>query len=211
VFCGGLASLYTLHRRRLSILLAAGSFILSALPFSLTAVGWTSTVGVSWIFWVFLVPIQALMLAGYVLSFFKPAETGLEPQPNWARIFYPAGLIILLGNGLLLGVWGWDGARQIGVLPAALAASLLGGVLSWLVWRVPGLQNAVRPPARTGERLATTSTSIFRVSAGLAWGLYRLLGRATGLLARTLEGDGGLLWAMLLLALALSVAQIAAR
>jgi hypothetical protein len=204
IFCGGLASLYSIHQRRLTIILIAAGFTLTALPFSLTASGWDSTVPSSWAFWILLVPIQALMLAGYVSSIVRSSEASLENQPNWARSIYPAGLVVLGLSGLSLGLFGWAGALQIGVWPAALAATLLGGSLGWFFWRVPGLQRAVRPAVQSGERVAGASAPVFHAISTFTWGIYRTLGRVGSLVARTLEGDGGLLWTLVILALFLS-------
>jgi hypothetical protein len=207
VFCGGLSSLYTVHQRRLTIILLAGAFILTALPFSLTASGWLGTVPISWVFWILLVPVQALMLAGYVSGLRRSSEDSLENQPNWARSIYPAGLVLPLLSGLSLGLFGWEGARQIGVLPVALAATLLGGALGWFFWRIPGLRRAVQPAVRSGERLASGSAYVFRAASAAIWGLYRTLGMFGSAVARTLEGDGGLLWTMVILVLFLSLFQ----
>ena len=205
VFCGGLSSLYTVHQRRLVLALLAAGFMLTALPFSLTASGWAGAVVESWVLWVLLVPVQALMLAGYVSGISRPSQESLEDQPNWARSIYPAGLVLLLSSGLWLGFFGWEGARQIGVLPAALAATLLGSTVGWFFWRIPGLRRAVQPAVQSGQRLAGGSAIAFRTISTAIWGLYRALGRASGAVARTLEGDGGLLWTMVILVLFLSL------
>jgi len=211
VFCGGLASLYSVHQRRLTIMLVAAGFMLTALPFSLTASGWLSTVPSSWAFWILLVPIQALMLAGYVSSILRSSEASLENQPNWARSIYPGGLMLLGLSGLSLGFFGWAGALQIGVVPAAVTATVLGGGLGWFFWRVPGLQRVVLPAVQSGERVAGASASAFHVLSTITWALYRTAGRASSLVARTLEGDGGLLWTLVVLALFLSFFATALR
>ena len=207
VFCGGLSSLYTVHQRRLTIVLLAAGFMLTALPFSLTASGWLGAVPGSWAFWVLLVPVQALMLAGYVSGLARSGEESLENQPNWAWSIYPAGLVVLLSSGLSLGFFGWGGARQIGVIPAALVATLLGTAVGWFFWRIPGLRRVVRPAVRSGERLASRSASVFRAGSTVIGGLYRTLGTVSSVVARTLEGDGGLLWTMVVLVLFLSLFQ----
>jgi hypothetical protein len=207
VFCGGLSSLYTVHQRRLTIILLAAAFMLTALPFSLTASGWLGSVPISWVFWILLVPVQALMLAGYVSGLRRSGEDILEDQPNWARSIYPAGLVLPLLSGLSLGLFGWEGARQIGVLPVALVATLLGGALGWFFWQIPGLRRAVQPAVRSGERLASGSAYIFQAASAVTWGIYQTLGRFGSAVARTLEGDGGLLWTMVILVLFLSLFQ----
>jgi hypothetical protein len=185
----------------------AAGFTLTALPFSQTASGWLGNVPVSWVFWILLVPVQALMLAGYASGILRSSEDSLEDQPNWARSIYPAGLVLLLFSGLSLGFFGWQGALQIGVIPAALATTLLGGALGWFFWRIPGLRRVVQPAVQSSERLASRSAYIFRALSAVIWGLYRTLRRVTSLVARTMEGDGGLLWTMVILVLFLSLFQ----
>jgi len=90
------------------------------------------------------------------------------------------------------------------VLPAALTATLLGASLGWFFWRVPGLQRVVRPAVQSGERVAGASAPVFHALSTVIWGLYRALGHVGSLVARTLEGDGGLLWTLVILALFLS-------
>lgn len=211
VFCGGLASLYTVHQSRLGLMLLVAAFMLTALPFSLTAAGWLSTVPAHWFSWVMLLPVQALMLAGYVTGVLRPAETSLEHQPNWARAIYPAGLILLAFSGLGLGFYGWAGAQRTGVLPAAIAASLLGGGLGWFFWRVPGLQHAIEPVVESGERLASRPAAVFSGMSALISAAYRFIGRLASLVAKTLEGEGGLLWTLVLLVLLISIFQAAVR
>jgi hypothetical protein len=164
-------------------------------------------VPISWVFWILLVPVQALMLAGYVSGLRRSGEDILEDQPNWARSIYPAGLVLPLLSGLSLGLFGWEGARQIGVLPVALVASLLGGALGWFFWQIPGLRRAVQPAVRSGERLASGSAYIFQAASAVTWGIYQTLGRFGSAVARTLEGDGGLLWTMVILVLFFSIFQ----
>jgi hypothetical protein len=211
IVCGGLASLYTVHQGRLGITLLGTAFVLTALPYSLTASGWLSTNPGHWFFWGLAIPAQALMLAGYVTSVLRPGETSLEHQPNWARAIYPAGLILLATSGLALGLLGWDGARQNGVPPAAIVASLLGGSLGWFFWRIPGLQRAIQPVVASGERLASRPAPLFSAFSGLVWAGYRLVRRLAALVARTLEGEGGLLWTLVLLVLLISIFQVAIR
>jgi hypothetical protein len=211
ILAGGLASLYSVHQRRLAVLLLGAGFVLTALPFTLTASGWQRASEPPWFFWLLYLPVQALILAGYVTSIVRPAETALEGQPSWGRVIYPAGLLLLALSGLVLGFFGWDGARQPGVLPAALVATVLGGTLGWLFWRLPGLQRAVEPVVATGERLTARPAPLFGALAAGVWSLYRFLRRLAGFAAAALEGDGGLLWAVVVLVLLVSAFQVALR
>jgi hypothetical protein len=211
IFAGGLASLYTFHQRRLAALLLAASFILSALPFSLTATGWSAGPPVAWFMWIPLVTVEALMLAGYLSSVLRQGDSSSENPPSWAQVTYPTGLLLLALSGLVLGFVGWAGAGEIGVLPAAMVATLLGTGLGWFFWRIPGLQRVIRPVVESGRRLAGRPASTFDTLAAAIWTAYRFLRRIAGLLAAALEGEGGLLWTLVLLVLLASIFQVALR
>jgi hypothetical protein len=102
----------------------------------------------------------------------------------------------------------------------------LGSAAGWFFWRIPGLRRVVEPGAmmppadnsagitpamqpvvRSGERLASGSAYVFHAASAVTWGIYQTLGRFGSAVARTLEGDGGLLWTMVILVLFLSLFQ----
>jgi hypothetical protein len=199
ILAGSPLFLYSVRNKWLTRL-ALGTVIgLSALPLTPTASGWLVFTGVLGISWLAFLPVQAMLIAGWIRHL--QAETGpdLEAQPPWIRLIYPCGLLLPLALHLSLGLWGWSGALQVGTWPASLLAC---GLAAFLVWRQrAGLQNAgprfhwVRPPT------SAWLDGIYR----LFWGLYRLLGRLSTVLSNTMEGDGGILWTLLLLVLFISL------
>ena len=123
--------------------------------------------------------------------------TNLNDQPNWVKVFYPMGLIILLLLGLLLGVMGWVGAGQIGAWIPGLIASVISVILSFILVRNPRSSpidsRSIHPPTA----IAISITSIF-------WGLFRIISRLLDLISITFEGDGGFLWTILFLVVFIS-------
>lgn len=188
----------------LRILLILGVWGISSLPFSPAASGWQSGVPATWATWItfpFLLAAQALLVTGFIRHAMIPsAAASLESQPVWAKNIHPIGVGILLFSLTLLGLYGWDGSLTLGALPAGLTAAALTGALYWLRPRLAFLNPVRAHWVQPGER-----TSRLDSFYNLIWNLYRQFGRLTGFLASLLEGDGGILWALLFLVLFLSL------
>ena len=205
LLAGGALFLSTSQNKILSrLVLILGAWGISSLPFSPTASGWESGVAFTWGTWItfpVLIVAQALLVTGFIRHALVPsAGTSVESQPVWAKNIHPIGIGILLFSLTLLGLFGWDGARTLGALPAGLVAAALTGALYWLRPRLAFL-NPVRAHWVQPEARVSRLDSFY----GLLWNLYRQLGRFSGFLASLLEGDGGILWALLFLVLFLSL------
>jgi hypothetical protein len=131
----------------------------------------------------------ALMLAGLLRRGAAAGETAPAASPG-ARLPGWLGLAVILGGYLLAGWlprpaarggW-WEGAALLGL-------TLLIGYAR---------RRGVRFPAWTHAWF----NRIFDLGwlYRIIWRGYRLLGRAVGLISRALEGEGSLLWALVLLA-----------
>jgi len=178
----------------------AGTLVISSLPLSLTATGWNATSGNFWYAWPFLVLTHAMLLAGFIRHSQRiTTRVSYENQPVWGRNVYPAGFILLLLTGLLLGFFGWDGALKIGTWITGLIASLLSLGLLWLTPRLRIL-NPVR-----AHWVRPSSPSWLDWGYQLLWGLYRQLGRLSNLFTNVLEGESGIMWTLLFLALFISL------
>ncbi len=197
---GGILFLSSVQHVMLSRMAWIGAWTLSTLPFSLTASAWTNQTGVLNLALPVFIISQGLLLAGYLRRAARPSiHVRLESQPSWIRSIYPAGIWILLAVQLLLGLWGWSGAGQFGAWLAGGAALLVTLGLLWIIPRAPAL-NPI--PMQELPRYAERS---------LDW-LYRTLtwvsrgGRAlTVTISKTLEGDAGIMWSLVLLILFISL------
>lgn len=179
--------------------LLIGAWGMSALPFSLTASGWISRAPVFWPASPFLLVAHAFLLTGFIRHALRPGiREALTTQPGWVRGIYPAGIALLLLTETMLGISGWDGAALLGHWPSALAAALLTLGLAWARPRLrilnPIRAHWVRPAA------ASWFDGLYRSLSGL----YHASGRLSRALSATLEGDGGIMWALLFLALFVS-------
>jgi hypothetical protein len=115
------------------------------------------------------------------------------------KVIYPTGLLILLLVALLLGFWGWSGARMIGLWWLSIVVILLAAGFTFLAVRI-----LVRMPTSypSGQW-----TQIFRLERFYSFLniLFTLFRRIADVITGSLEGDGGLLWSFLLLVLILSI------
>ena len=205
VLAGGALFLATIQHKILNrVLLIAGLWGISSLPFSPTASGWANGADPSWVVWVtwplFLIG-QAMLAAGFIRHAARPtASVPLDAQIAWARNIYPVGIILPLATLLLVGLFGWDGALAFGTLPAGLAAAALTGALLWLTPRLRWLN-----PVRAHWVRAQGEPSRLEFFYRSLWNLYTGLGRLGNSISIALEGDGGILWALLFLVLFLSL------
>jgi hypothetical protein len=199
VLGGGCLFLYSARQRRLIWLPSLALFGLAALPFTLTASGWLSMDATQLVSWLPFLPAQALLLAGFFRHSISVGEVSLESQLPWVKVIYPLGLILLPLIQILLGLWGWHGARQMGIWWAAVLVIGLAALAAWIA-----IKFLTRLPIQAaGNRWA----SIFRLDwlYRIAWTLYRWLGQVVYIITSSLEGDGGVLWAFVIFALFLSL------
>jgi hypothetical protein len=122
----------------------------------------------------------------------------LDEQPNWVKVFYPMGLLIIVLTGIILGFTGWAGSGQIGAWIPALIVVGITLALSLIMVRIPLAATLEKSPI---------SNSIPWIDAvkGIWWVLFRSVRRLTELFSATFEGDGGFLWTILLLLLFVSI------
>lgn len=200
ILAGGALFLASVQQTFLSRALLAGAFGAAALPFSLTAVGWQSGAASFWPLWPFFVLAHALLLTGFIRHAWQPSSRAtFKSLPIWAKNVYPAGILLPLIVLSILGLWGWDGALNLGAWPTALAVIAVTAALLWLTPRLRGLSPTqahwVRPP---------TTSWLDWFYRGL-WSLYHLAGRLSSAFSAALEGDGGIMWMLLFMALFASV------
>ncbi|HEY5903505.1 MAG TPA: hypothetical protein VIU39_13195 [Anaerolineales bacterium] len=199
VLCGGSLFLASAQHVWINRALLIAAFGVSALPFSLTGSGWQAAAPIFIGIWPFLLAAHALLLAGLVRHALRPGlRDNLASQPGWVRNVYPAGIGLLLLTILLLGIWGWDGAGRIGGwLPAAVSA-ILALALIWATPRVR-LLNPIRAHWVRADR-SLWLRGMYRLFSGL----YRSLDALSESISTALEGEGGIMWTLLFLALFIS-------
>ncbi len=210
---GGMVLSMSLRHRKLIPLVTLGVVNLSGLPFSptwqvtslfqfpsLTGIGFAGY-GVG-LFFILL--IQAFLLAGFthhilrgILSDKSVPSIHVE---RWAWALFPFGLILILLIHLVIG---WFMLPNLNKLPLSAwimgpSTLILSAVLLYLAHYLShSYRSAVDPNLRSVWDRVFSLNWIYR----LFWRIYRTLTRVFALVSLVLEGDGGLLWALVLFSL----------
>jgi hypothetical protein len=196
ILAGGALFLTSAQTRWLERSLLIGVWGISSLPLSLAASGWISR---GYSFW-FAVPIliaaHAMLIAGLYRHILRSSNRAVfDIQPLWARNVYPIGIIILLGALIGLSFIGWDGALQSGNWFLGLIASLLALGLLRLTPRLR-LLNPVRAHWVRPENPAWLDW----INRALS-NTYYQFSRLSNAFSAALEGESGIMWTLLFLAL----------
>jgi len=200
ILSGGALFLSSEQNRWLTRALLIGALGISSLPFSLSATGWNSGSLNFWIAFPFLLVSHAMLIAGFIRHSQRTVtRVSNEDQPIWARNVYPIGVFLLLLMVILLGLFGWDGTLQIGNWIMGLIASILTVGLLWLTPRLRIL-NPVR-----AHWVRPANASWLDLGYQTLWGIYRQLGRLSNAFTNMLEGESGIMWTLLFLALFISL------
>jgi len=200
ILSGSALFLASAQNRWIPRALFMGVWGISSLPFSLTATGWISEGSGLWFALPLLLGSQAMLIAGFIRqSQRSSARTNFEGQPIWARNVYPIGIFLLLATILILGFFGWDGTLKLGNWISGLIASLLTVGLVRLTPRFR-IFNPVR-----AHWVQPANPSWFDQIYQAFWTLYRTLGRIGTTFSNVLEGESGMMWTLLFLALFITI------
>jgi hypothetical protein len=210
---GGLIFSYSLRHRNIIPLIVLGVFNLSTLPFSPTWQGTliyqsiSSVIGNRVLFLLFSISflfIQALLLSGYIRHFlagvFPVKEEKSQHIERWVWVLYPLGLILIVAAHLIIG---WFLLPDLNGLPLVAwiigpVTLLIAAIILFISWRLP-------QPFHIPQKLTKTSfwNTLFSFEwlYNFIWNAYRTVSRLFGVISTILEGDGGILWALVLFAL----------
>jgi hypothetical protein len=209
---GSLLFLYYPRVQRMNFLLYFGLIGVIGLPFTPAASGWAGLVANGVNLWTFLFIIaHAVMVFGYLNRALQPGG-GAGALESWARIVYPLGLIIIIQSILVMGLIGWPGSLTTGVWWLGLISSLLVITAFILIRRLGITPPYIQLPASSGltkvvDWVVPRFEPLFRLEwvYRVVWWIYTLLGKILHGFSIILEGDGGILWMILLLVLLISV------
>ncbi len=203
VLFGGLSFLYSSRQVWFTRFFAGLALFLLSLPFTLTAAGWMGIFPLPVLFWPLFLVAHAMLVGGYIRHLFRGGETPFGELPRWAQVAYPFGLGIFVITILLTGLWGWPGSLQVGAWMIALLMVALAAFIGIIYLRARRLFVSQREQVEEARVSYFAQTQEFL--ARLLWSLYRLTGRLAGYASALLEGDGGLLWTLLLLIIFITV------
>lgn len=208
---GSLLFLYYPRVRRMNFLLYFGLIGLIGLPYTPLASGWLGLVGNGFNIWtIFFILTHTVMVLGYINRILQPGgEAGaLE---SWSRVIYPLGLIIIIQAILTLGLIGWPGSLTVGLWWLPLISTILA-VTSYILFRRLGISAPyLQLPASSRlagvlDWITPRIEPLFRLEwlYRVLWSIYDFAGRILQIFSKILEGEGGILWTLLLLLLLIS-------
>jgi hypothetical protein len=225
VFSGGLLFLFSTRHRNLLPLLLFGLLGFLGLPFTPAWSGMQLYASLfdsarSKLFWLPLFLLaHALLVSGYILHSMR-SEPTLKQSQRWMWVLYPLGLGMfpVVQFAWFWQVMHWSGTFQSLNINANIAAGWSVSALPLLTWiggiitlglamlflwisRQRHLKNDLYPHPR--HWLLSIGQQIFSLSwfYNFLGFILRLIIRFVRLLTGVLEGDGGILWVLVLLAL----------
>jgi len=209
---GSMLFLFSPRIRRMRFLLFLGLLGILAMPFTPAASGWQGLISQGLNLWsVSLILSHTLLILGYMRHIFsvREAATGLDA---WAKVMYPLGLIIIIQADIAIGLIGWPGVLTHGFWWGGLISFLIVTIVTIFVWRLDLTPPYINLPEEgpigklIGKSLGFTKKALsLEWAYKLVWSAYQLLGQLIFGLVTILEGDGGILWALLLLVLLISL------
>ncbi|MGE5221156.1 MAG: hypothetical protein ACM3PY_01890, partial [Omnitrophica WOR_2 bacterium] len=146
---------------------------------------------------VFLIA-HALLLAGYIRFILRQGVT-LKGVERWVWVIYPLGLFLIICSQYFLGFWSWpkfSAVNSPGWWGGATAA-----ILTVIIWVLSNRKTALPENTMANWRYIFSFNWLYR----FFWLAYQGIGRLVSWSTMILEGEGGLLWTLVLLALIFSL------
>lgn len=208
---GGLLFLFTARDKRVIFLPLLGFLGLTGLPYSPAASGWRGLVvfPINILDIIFLLA-HFMLLLGY-LKHSLVAGDPIADKEAWIQVIYPVGLMILIITQWIIGLSSIDLALHMGVWWSSIITfilSVIGLLFFFQIRRMqigqPFKQNWLIVLAKKATTPLATFFSLEWVYQ-IVWVVYRILSRLVNSVTSILEGDGGILWSLLLLALLISI------
>lgn len=209
---GGLFFLYQPKIWRLRFLLLFGVLGIIALPYTPAAAGWEGIIGDHFNLWSLIIMIaHVILVLGYMRNFQNSLATS-DNLETWAKIIFPLGLIILIQSSLVIGVIGWPGSFSLGVwwfsaINVFLTASI------FFVFRRYKIDDIVKKLTGSNRSIQTlinilkvmSNVSLIKWIRGLFVTVSQLLSSLLISINNILEGEGGVMWALLILLLLITL------
>ena len=211
VLIGAVLFLFSAQNRRILYIPFLAVAGLLGLPFTPTALGLQGLIGPAFDFYGLMFVLSMMMLSwGFIRRVFAPQEE-LYVMERWIQTVYPLGLLLLVVAQWVTEASYWRIAFIPGLWWISAALTLTSVGVGWFVVQRRLAFSA--DPARLrwvvvfGQRLGNSLSYIFRLN----W-LYQFIGLVyvgiqsiIQLLTAIFEGDGGVLWALVMLALLISL------
>jgi hypothetical protein len=211
ILAGSVLFFYSARRRRNLLIPIVALIGITGLPYTPAAMGWVGIAGGHFNFYTLLFLLSLVFLIWGFIHFCLLPREELHHMERWVHPVYPMGLISLVIVQWVIGVWGWPGSFTTGVWWASTTVVILAGIgIAVAASMRKNRINGVTPPCWLGivfGRVGSALGSFFRLNwlyQFLLW-LYHGIQNLIQLITAILEGDGGILWTMVFLALLISM------
>lgn len=209
---GSLLFLFSPRVQRINFLLFFGLLGLLGLPFTPAASGWAGLVGNGFNIWtVAFIIAHGLMVLGYLDRALQPGGMAGTLEA-WARVAFPLSLIVMIQSMIVLGLIGWPGSFTLGIWWLSLISNALIISVVFFIHRFGARSPYFQLPASSGVKSAMDwlfprLEPVFRLEwlYRVVWRVYNFLGKIMKLLSVILEGEGGILWTILILVLLITI------
>lgn len=207
---GSVLFFYSAQSRRNLVIPILAMIGITGLPFTPAAVGLKGVLGVGFNFYSILFLLSVILLIwGFIRHSLRPREE-LHRMERWVHPVYPMGLISLIIAQWVIGVIGWPGSFSLGVWWAAAVIFFVSAAGIGLAWLRRTRGGGAATPSWLGavaEQAGAGLGAVFRLNwlyRMMTW-FYRVVQNIVQLATAILEGDGGILWSFVLLAILISL------
>ena len=209
---GSLLFLYFPRVQRINFLPFFGLIGLLGLPYTPAASGWFGLVANGLNIWtiVFIIA-HGLMVLGYLDRALQPGGMAGTLE-SWARVVFPLSLIIMIQSIIALGLIGWPGSLTLGVWWLSLISNVLIFSVVIFIYRFGARSPYFQLPVSSGIRkgmdwLFPRLEPVFRLEwlYQVVWAVFNFFGRIMKFFSVILEGEGGILWTVLILVLLITL------
>lgn len=209
---GSVIFLFSAHRRKNPTLPLIALFGLIGLPFTPVAGGWVGATdgNLNSLTLIYLSAI-VFLIWGYLRFTFQQRDE-LHHMERWVHAVYPTGLILLILAHWTVGFFGYPGSRSPGVWWASVVVLLVAGSGAGLAFTRRGLRivGADSFLAAFVRRVGSGLGAVLRLNwiyGTLVW-TYKVVQSVIQLLTEVFEGDGGILWSLVMLTLLISLVWV---
>jgi hypothetical protein len=214
VFSGGLIFLSSFRSRSLLPIFVLGALGVSMLPFTPVWSG-TTVYGALWqslpawvafISTIILLVSQSMLMLGYLIHAIR-VHPDISTPERWVWFVYPTGLAILVLGQFAIGWISQPDFRDFSPIDwaASIGVVIIASFIGYIRTQKPELYIRFSSESNFGG-------SVWYQILSMGWAfsgsrkIFELVGRMLNLVNTTLEGKGGLLWAMLWLVMLFTLA-----
>jgi hypothetical protein len=206
ILMGGFLFINPYQGRLITALSFIGFASIAGIPFLPLAGGWQGLLSNAGVFGFAINFIVQCLFLGAVVHLLTIKTENIGTTERLTQLTMPFGLFVILVSYLLAGFWGWPGSRTQGIWAAGIASLVL--VNGWLIFHKKILAllrkiKFVNKGSQIFSEIKPRLAGIFRIESYYNMGErgFLLAGKLVTLMTRILEGEGGILWAMVLLTL----------